>query len=771
MPYKLRKAPKRDLYWVVGEDGKKHSKEPLPRARAEAQMRALYSAMRKEGGAEPDEDMDLEAPTELPRSAPAPPRRQKKVATKLDLIDKLMTRLVGIEDVKESVALARNIRKEINLYKASHPTDMFIHSRLPALERMMERKGLKGRGKLRGGMERTNARSRSSTIDPDEPPLNRRTATGEYQLRRTDVEPFKSSITGALMRTPAGYADSPISDAFFEGTLLDKVLPPPPKRKEKEVYPKNASVVQKSIIDTRNANNEYTFNKLMNAYNSKHGLSGSGLTGGVQQPNETLNAYVARLINWRNFVIQMGGLAAWQGTHLEEELKQALRLLANYHPSKMGGYSGGMDLIEDEDEGQAEAREMEVLARLLYLDWEDMYGKYWDFQNGLTDAEWDDWVATQEQTHEDIPDEILDLALDMWEDADVDTEDEVEGGRISDIFRPSRVLNEIVNPQSNLRRRLTDVSKGVRKGLPPSARSTLEQYGDELIQSMMLRRDPVQQAINKAFDLLTLGQWSKAKSAENYDNLFHLGLVVTLQSGKSILIEKNEVINIGNPKPLQSNSETLPLPPLPTPTSLNEFIMNGVKTKGDSFYTYDPFSNNCQDFIAVLLQSNNSYTPEAVQFVKQPVESLVSQLPSWTQPLARGITDLGAIANVALEGAGHATFTSQLNKAGMTPSVYLKIAQKKAKKAGYGNAAKLLGFATDGVHKLAIPNEDGKLIPFGRVGYGDFIIWSHLEKVKKTPHGSAEQKRMNYRLRAEKIRGDWQKNPFSPNNLAIRILW
>jgi len=50
MPYKLRKAPKRDLYWVVGENGVKHSKEPLPIERAKAQMRALYSAMRKEGG-------------------------------------------------------------------------------------------------------------------------------------------------------------------------------------------------------------------------------------------------------------------------------------------------------------------------------------------------------------------------------------------------------------------------------------------------------------------------------------------------------------------------------------------------------------------------------------------------------------------------------------------------------------------------------------------------------------------------------------------------
>jgi hypothetical protein len=49
MPYKLRKAPKRELYWVVGEDGKKHSKEPIPLERAKAQMRALYASMRRGG--------------------------------------------------------------------------------------------------------------------------------------------------------------------------------------------------------------------------------------------------------------------------------------------------------------------------------------------------------------------------------------------------------------------------------------------------------------------------------------------------------------------------------------------------------------------------------------------------------------------------------------------------------------------------------------------------------------------------------------------------
>jgi hypothetical protein len=44
MPYKLRKAPNRDLYWVVAQDGSKKSKDPIPKARAEAQIKALYAS-------------------------------------------------------------------------------------------------------------------------------------------------------------------------------------------------------------------------------------------------------------------------------------------------------------------------------------------------------------------------------------------------------------------------------------------------------------------------------------------------------------------------------------------------------------------------------------------------------------------------------------------------------------------------------------------------------------------------------------------------------
>lgn len=51
MPYKLRKAPNRELYWVVSEvDGRKFSKDPMPKEHALQQMRALYAAMSRKGG-------------------------------------------------------------------------------------------------------------------------------------------------------------------------------------------------------------------------------------------------------------------------------------------------------------------------------------------------------------------------------------------------------------------------------------------------------------------------------------------------------------------------------------------------------------------------------------------------------------------------------------------------------------------------------------------------------------------------------------------------
>lgn len=114
-------------------------------------------------------------------------------------------------------------------------------------------------------------------------------------------------------------------------------------------------------------------------------------------------------------------------------------------------------------------------------------------------------------------------------------------------------------------------------------------------------------------------------------------------------------------------------------------------------------------------------------------------------------------------------FAAQLRSVGVEPSAYLKEAQRRAKGAGYPEH--LLGFADDGEHKLAIPNRDGRVIKFGRVGYGDHQIWGHLERTGKAPKGKAEEKRRTFHRSHSTIKGDWKSDKYSPNNLALRVLW
>jgi hypothetical protein len=52
-----------------------------------------------------------------------------------------------------------------------------------------------------------------------------------------------------------------------------------------------------------------------------------------------------------------------------------------------------------------------------------------------------------------------------------------------------------------------------------------------------------------------------------------------------------------------------------------------------------------------------------------------------------------------------------------------------------------------------------KLISFGNINYEDYSF--HLD----------DRRRDNYLKRASNIRGNWHSNPYSPNNLAINLLW
>ena len=89
----------------------------------------------------------------------------------------------------------------------------------------------------------------------------------------------------------------------------------------------------------------------------------------------------------------------------------------------------------------------------------------------------------------------------------------------------------------------------------------------------------------------------------------------------------------------------------------------------------------------------------------------------------------------------------------------------------YGIPADRVEFATDGIHKIAVTDPDGKIHYAGRAGMNDYLLWQLKEAAGEVPPGTAKARQKSYLARALGISGGWRKKKYSPNNLAISILW
>lgn len=147
-------------------------------------------------------------------------------------------------------------------------------------------------------------------------------------------------------------------------------------------------------------------------------------------------------------------------------------------------------------------------------------------------------------------------------------------------------------------------------------------------------------------------------------------------------------------------------------------------------------------------------------FIPKPLGILGSTVADYARQATEG-------SNPTMSGGGgnkpSRKFAIQLEKWGITPDDYLSHAKKKAKALGLVD--NLLGFSSDEKHKLQIPNADGKIIRFGATGLGDYILYTLSNNPKAAQH------RKRYLARAKAIKGDWANDPYSPNSLAIGVLW
>lgn len=175
--------------------------------------------------------------------------------------------------------------------------------------------------------------------------------------------------------------------------------------------------------------------------------------------------------------------------------------------------------------------------------------------------------------------------------------------------------------------------------LPSGVKANLEKYGDAKILSATITRTPISSGIQTLMNTLTSSKDIMKK--ENYDKLFHLGIIFQTDKG-TVLFEKNEVINFTD-KDLKIKPETEKLSvSVPPNLTINDVFANTERyMTRDKFLKYSAYDNNCQDFIVAVMKSNNIGSDSDIQFVKQNTENIFRYNPNMRK-FANTLTDLAA---------------------------------------------------------------------------------------------------------------------------------
>lgn len=175
----------------------------------------------------------------------------------------------------------------------------------------------------------------------------------------------------------------------------------------------------------------------------------------------------------------------------------------------------------------------------------------------------------------------------------------------------------------------------------PYTQRNIDRYGSLPIQSIEIRRLPIPDLANKMVNILESKSWSEI----SFDTYFHLYAVLTFENNFQLTVEKNETITIsGDPKNSKENIKVNYAGGNYQPGSktMGEMLTNAQAYMKTSFFNYDPFMNNCQDFILAFLRSNKLGDEATGKFIKQPVKNLMENTPGFLVKMKNAVFDLAS---------------------------------------------------------------------------------------------------------------------------------
>lgn len=863
--YKLRKAPKRDLYWVVGQDGTKHSKEPIPKERAEAQMRALYAVWRKKeapvrGGAVSVEERLAELNAMIPSEqkwnamkaarpsadlkstyaefradreaqnraraesgAMTKEREAKRSAALSDLAAQNEAYTQYYKEHPEEAPVMCNFNAELKPIKErtsaaeckrrhdavriqqfeSKPLGKFVSGLTKAGDFLVENFGeaLPGVGKLvaeayKANAPFTSAFSAQNALLGQGIPTHAVGAGGDEHspLAKfvTDRNSAKTVIANTLkqfykLREEGRYDEARILSAQIEKAIrgvekdaedfrykgipalgkmaaADWSTPPPPKGKggrgvrggiDEATARERAAVeefdrldatykdVSKEIFDL-----ERYIDELVRENDEEPLPSFEDRIRDAEQELFDLEEYSLMLHNRLNELVKII-------SDIRKERENRKRMTEVKKPTSASTGRGGKRL----DVSPPKARRIQKLKDSIVSLNAKVESLIARAEGIIAAAETmgvqDDAFFAQIARMESELEEMASRRDEYEAELESLEAGPLEGsGIFSNLYKKAKsVVSGVVDKVKAIHTKATTQ-------YPASVRKVLDTVGDKPIVEMYVRRDPIRSPLHTVLNLITLGKWNAARSNFPYDKVFHLGIEVAVKIDEDsnviarYVMEKNERINIARAAAHSKDTELMrvPLEGSPTMRALLDKAQQRMGTK--NFFDYDAFTNNCQDWVIAVLTAAGLTTPQLTQFVKQPLDKVVESLPAYTPLVAKAATTAAAVVGTAVGGSKNKSDSQK----------YLDMARRVAQRAGYTPSA--LELSDKPSKKLMLTTPTGKKVYFGQSGADDFLQLRLAGQKEK-----ADLKRRAYLARATKIKGAWRTNRYSPNMLAIEILW
>ena len=305
--------------------------------------------------------------------------------------------------------------------------------------------------------------------------------------------------------------------------------------------------------------------------------------------------------------------------------------------------------------------ELALVMNYIRNDAEDIRGVVDDMMEGNFDKQLQDEIA-------DLVAFLTNISADEGAGTDTDTRSvgSVEGtGIFGDI---SNALKNTFTSAVKKTKEYANVIISGRNDYPPKVRKILSELGTKMIKSAMVRRTPVPSVLTTALNAVSLGEFAKRFKNAPYDTLFHLSLVLDLEGGTKLLIEKNEVINMDKNPSIPPKTDIQLVSNIPANLSVNDMLQKAQQRMGGYYFTYSARDNNCQDYIMAILQANNMGNDENYTFIKQDTKQLFEGLTT-LRKVSNTITDIGAKINEITTGAGARTRTKKM-KGGMVEAGY-----------------------------------------------------------------------------------------------------